>query len=77
MPLKIDSYTTTAGSMVDTRRLATAIKEAVITDDLDTKLESKLNVQSYGDFFPLFITGTYPSEAKIPPFCSSNFNFKY
>lgn len=68
MPLKIDSYTTTAGSMVDTRRLATAIKEAVITDDLDTKLESKLNVQSYGDFFPLFITGTYPSEAKIPPF---------
>ena len=68
MPLNIDSYTTTAGSIVDSRRLATTIKEAIIADDLDSKPESKLHVQSYGAFHPLFITGTYPSEAKIPPF---------
>lgn len=68
MPLIIDSYATTAGSIVDTRRLATAIKEVIITEDLDNHPESRLNVQSYGDYHPLFITGTYPGEAKIPPF---------
>ena len=68
MPLHYDSYTTTAGSITDTRKIVSAIKEAMIADDLDQKPESKLRVQSYGDYQPLFITGTYPSEAKIPPF---------
>lgn len=68
MPLNIDSYTTTAGTMVNSRHLATTIKEAIIADDLDTKPEARLHVQSYGAFHPLFITGTYPDEAKIPPF---------
>lgn len=68
MPLNIDSYTTTAGSAEDSRRLATAIKEAIVAEDLDSKPEARLHVQSYGQFHPLFITGTYPSEAKIPPF---------
>lgn len=68
MPLNIDSYTTTAGSIVDSRRLSSAIKEAIVADDLDTRPEARLHVQSYGAFHPLFITGTYPSESKIPPF---------
>lgn len=68
MPINIDSYSTTAGSVTDRGHLSAAIKEAIVTDDLDTRLESKLHVQNYGTFHPLFITGTYPSEAKIPPF---------
>lgn len=68
MPLHFDSYATTAGSATDTRKIVAAIQEALVTDDLDKQPESKLGVQSYGDYHPLFITGTYPSEAKIPPF---------
>lgn len=64
----IDSYQTTAGSSVDTRRIVASIGEALAMDDLDKKPESRLYVQSYGEYHPLFITGTYPSEAKIPPF---------
>ena len=68
MPLHIDSYTTTAGSAFDTRAIVKTIQEAIVADDLDTRPESNLRIQSYGDYYPLFITGTYPSEAKIPPF---------
>jgi hypothetical protein len=68
MPLNIDSYTTTAGTADDSRRIATAIKSAIISEDLDVRPESNLGVQSYGGFSPLFITGTYPEEMEIPLF---------
>lgn len=68
MPMYIDSYTTTTGSSIDARRLASAIKEAIVTDDLDTKPEAGLNIKPIGGFYPLFITGTYPGEEKIPSF---------
>lgn len=68
MPINIDSYTTTAGSIIDLKRLGNALREAIVEDDLDTRQESKLHVKNYGDFHPLFITGTYPSETNIPPF---------
>lgn len=63
-----DSYTTTAGSATDTRKIIAAIKEIVVTEDLDSKPESSLDVQSIGGIHPLFITGTYPGEEKIPTF---------
>jgi hypothetical protein len=68
MSLFTDSYTTTAGSATDTRKIIAAIKEVVVTEDLDSKPESSLDVQSHGGIRPLFITGTYPGEEKIPTF---------
>lgn len=68
MPVNIDSYTTTAGTADDSRRIATAIKSAIISEDLDRRPESTLGVQSYGGYHPLFITGTYPEEMEIPLF---------
>ncbi len=68
MPQFTDSYTTTAGSATDTRKIIAAIREVVATADLDSKPESTLGVQSYGGYHPLFITGTYPGEEKIPTF---------
>ena len=68
MPQFTDSYTTTAGSVTDTRKIIAAIREVVATADLDSKPESTLGVQSYGGYHPLFITGSYPGEEKIPTF---------
>lgn len=68
MPQFTDSYTTTAGSVTDTRKIIAAIREVVATADLDSKSESTLGVQSYGGYHPLFITGSYPGEEKIPTF---------
>ena len=66
MPLNIDSYTTTVGSSVNAQRIVKAIEEAIVHDDLDKRQESTLGVEPFGEFHPLFITGTYPSEEKIP-----------
>lgn len=68
MPVNSDSYSTTIGSSFDTRRIINPIKEAVITDDLDTQRESTQGLKAFGGFHPLFITGTYPSENKVPNF---------
>ena len=68
MPLNIDSYTTTVGSSVNAQRIVKAIEEAIVHDDLDKRQESALGVEPFGEFHPLFITGTYPSEEKIPSF---------
>lgn len=68
MPVNTDSYSTTIGSSFDTRRIINPIKEAVITDDLDTQRENTLGLSAFGGFHPLFITGTYPSENKVPNF---------
>lgn len=68
MPLNPDSYSTTIGSSFDTRRILGPIKEAIVTDDLDTQDSNTLGLKPFGGFHPLFITGTHPSENKIPPF---------
>lgn len=68
MPQKTDSYSTTLGSSIDTRKIISQIKEAVVYDDLDTQRENTLGLKPYGGFHPLFITGTYPSENTIPSF---------
>lgn len=68
MPVNSDSYSTTIGSSFDTRRIINPIKEAVITDDLDSQRESTQGLKVFGGFHPLFITGTYPSENAVPNF---------
>lgn len=68
MPLNPDSYSTTIGSSFDTKRVIVPIKEAIVTDDLETQETNTLGFKPYGGFHPLFITGSHPSENKIPPF---------
>lgn len=68
MPLNPDSYGTTIGSSFDTKRVIGPIKEAVVTDDLDTQEANTLGLKPFGGVHPLFITGTYPAENKIPHF---------
>lgn len=68
MPVNTDSYSTTIGSSFDTRRIINPIKEAVVTDDLDVQRENTLGVAAFGGFHPLFITGSYASESKVPNF---------
>lgn len=65
MSIYKDCYETTVGSVMDTKRIVTAIKESMIKDGLG---HVSLNVRDEGGFKPVFVTGAYPSESDIPLF---------
>lgn len=60
-----DCYETTVGSVLDTKRIVTAIKESMIKDGLGSV---SLNVKHVGEFKPVFVTGSFSSESDIPLF---------
>jgi hypothetical protein len=60
-----DSYGTIIGSHLITKDIKQAIKEAIIQDGID---KINLGVRSDGAYQPIFITGIFPSEDKIPLF---------
>lgn len=60
-----DSYETTVGSAFVTKNIVTAIKQAIIHDNVSSV---DLNVRSYGITKPAFITGVFSSESDIPLF---------
>lgn len=60
-----DSYQTTNGSVLITKPIEVAIKEAFIKDGLNTV---QLNVKENNGVIPVFITGSYASENEIPLF---------
>lgn len=60
-----DSYQTTVGSVLITKQIEIAIKEAIIKDNINTV---NLNVNDKDDCKPIFITGSYSSESNIPLF---------
>lgn len=65
MPKFLDGYKTTLGSRFLTDKITDTISESVIKDNL---LSSSLDVKKIGDVYPIFITGLYDSEEKIPLF---------
>jgi hypothetical protein len=65
MPLFKDSYETTVGSVLDTKRIVSSIKECMIREPLESV---NLNVISQGNFTPVYITGTFPFEGEVPLF---------
>lgn len=76
MSIILDSYGTSMGSVYNTKPVVAAIHEAMIRDD---SLKSvNLGVQETGGIKPVFITGFFDSETKIPLFTHpiSIFNFK-
>jgi len=60
-----DCYSTTVGSVFVTKQIETAIKQAIIKDNLNNM---SLNVDKSGKYKPVFITGRLPSESEIPVF---------
>lgn len=60
-----DCYDTTVGSVSVTKSIVTAIKEAMIKDNLG---HMSLNVKDVGAYKPVFITGNANSESQIPLF---------
>lgn len=71
----IDSYQTTMGSLIDTRPITSAIREAIVADGIDSVT---LGVSPMRDYHPVFLTGYYDSEEKIRLFTHpiSVFNFR-
>lgn len=65
MPFFKDSYETTVGSVLDTKRVETSLKESFIKDSTGYV---NLNIKQLGAVRPVFITGYYASEADIPLF---------
>lgn len=65
MTIYKDCYETTVGSVLDTKRIVTAIKESMIKDSLG---HVSLNVRNEGGFKPVFVTGSTSSESDIPLF---------
>lgn len=72
-----DSYKTVIGSAFNTKNIELAIKECIIKDQIDYV---NLNVNKNGKFIPIFITGIFGGESKIPlfthPLAIFNFNHK-
>lgn len=71
-----DCYETTFGASVDTKRIVTSLKESMIKDGLG---QVSLNVRNDGEFKPVFVTGSSPSENEIPLFAHpiSVLNFQH
>jgi hypothetical protein len=65
MPLYKDSYSTTVGSVQNTQPIVTSLIKAFIKDGLDTV---NLDVRNSGDVKPVFVIGSFSSEAEIPLF---------
>lgn len=69
-----DSYQTTVGSVLVTKTIEQAIKEAIIKDNVNIV---NLGVDNNQNYKPIFITGSYSSENDIPLFThpiTINFN---
>lgn len=60
-----DSYQTTVGSASITKDIVNAIKESIIRDGIN---HTNLGIVNTGDYKPIFITGSFSSEADIPLF---------
>lgn len=65
MSIYTDSYQTTIGSVYATDKIVSSIKESIIKDYID---EVTLGVRGNEDISPIFITGSFASEANIPIF---------
>ena len=74
MPMFVDSYSTSMGSMYNVKPVIHAIQESIIQDSLTSM---SLGVLENGGVKPVFITGSFSSEDKIPLFTHpiSIFNF--
>ena len=74
MPMFVDSYSTSMGSMYNVKPVIHAIQESIIQDNLTSM---SLGVLENGGIKPVFITGSFSSEDKIPLFTHpiSIFNF--
>lgn len=70
----VDSYSTSMGSMYNVKPVIHAIQESIIQDNLTSM---SLGVLENGGIKPVFITGSFSSEDKIPLFTHpiSIFNF--
>jgi len=65
MPIFKDSYQTTVGSAFVTKSIETAVKSAFIRDGLH---HTNLGVRRSGNVSPVFVIGSWSSEADIPLF---------
>ena len=74
MPMFVDSYSTSMGSMYNVKPVIHAIQESIIQDNITSM---SLGVLENGGIKPVFITGSFSSEDKIPLFTHpiSIFNF--
>lgn len=74
MPMFKDSYSTSMGSMYNVKPVVSGIQEAIIRDNINTM---SLGVLENNGIKPVFITGSFDSEDKIPLFTHpiSIFNF--
>ena len=74
MPMFVDSYSTSMGSMYTVKPVIHAIQESIIQDNITSM---SLGVLENGGIKPVFITGSFSSEDKIPLFTHpiSIFNF--
>lgn len=68
MPAKSDAYSTLVGSTFETKKIQAPLEYAVVNEDLDETKEGTLGLPVYNGVHPLFITGTYPSESRVPSF---------
>lgn len=69
-----DSYQTTVGSILVTKQIEHAIKEAIIKDNINNV---NLDIDNKQEYKPIFITGAYSSENDIPLFTHPiTINFK-
>lgn len=62
------AYNTTTGSIFNLKPYINSIKESIVQDKIDT---CNLNIRQIDEYYPVFITGKYPSENNIKPFASS------
>ena len=74
MPMFKDSYSTSIGSMYNVKPIVSAVQEAIIRDNINSM---SLGVLENNGIKPVFITGAFHSEDKIPLFTHpiSIFNF--
>lgn len=74
MPMFKDCYSTSMGSMYNLKPIVSSIHEAIIRDNINTM---SLGVLENNGIKPVFITGAFDSEDKIPLFTHpiSIFNF--
>lgn len=68
MPSTYDAYQTTIGSSFNKNSVIRPLTEAVVSEDLPLKEEANQGLKAFGGFAPLFITGSFYDEKKIPSF---------